>query len=57
MSRLVTAYEVRHKKFNMTHFRGGYDPDEVDDFLQHVEDTLQWHETHNTVVKAVTPND
>jgi DivIVA domain-containing protein len=33
---LLTADDIRYKKFSLTHFRHGYDMDEVDEFLEEI---------------------
>lgn len=42
---LLSADEVHNKKFRGTKFRDGYDPDEVDDFLDEIVTTLSAHES------------
>jgi DivIVA domain-containing protein len=36
MMALLTADDIRYKKFSLTHFRHGYDMDEVDEFLEEI---------------------
>lgn len=49
---LLTAEDVHYKKFTPTKFREGYDPDEVDDFLDQVVATLATLEEENSSLKA-----
>lgn len=38
---MLTPKDIRHKKFSMTGwFHSGYDPEEVDDFLDRVGETI-----------------
>lgn len=49
---LLTTQEVHMKSFTATKFREGYDPDEVDDFLDEVIWTIGQLQTENTEIKS-----
>ena len=44
---LLTADDVLNKKFQATKFREGYEQDEVDEFLDHVMNTLRAYEARS----------
>jgi DivIVA domain-containing protein len=39
--RLLTPKDIHEKKFSVHRFREGYDIDEVDDFMEEVEETAR----------------
>lgn len=52
---LLTPNDVRDKTFTTHRFREGYDMDEVDDYLDHVRDTInRLTKTLKTLQKAQT---
>jgi DivIVA domain-containing protein len=50
---LLTADDIRYKKFSLTHFRHGYDMDEVDEFL---EDIIQSIDELTRLAQGVAVN-
>lgn len=49
---LLTADDVHYKTFTPTKFREGYDPDEVDEFLDQVVSTIVELQEQNEALKA-----